>query len=181
MLHRAVTSASLLLAVSMPLLVRADAFDDLMKVQSAFQGATSWHADEHFSNGKTVTVDYSAPDRWRVQPSPEMAEVVIGNDVYMVRNGKATKLPMGGGMIRSMVQNAAFSVKSDVRQSAQDLGMQTLDGRSVHVYSYTVRGTPVTVYVDGNQLPVQSVVQDKKTTTTIRYSQYNQPISIEAQ
>jgi len=34
-----------------------------MKVQAAFQAATSWHAEEHFSNGKTTIVEYAAPAR----------------------------------------------------------------------------------------------------------------------
>jgi len=51
----------------------------------------------------------------------------------------------------------------------------------VHAYSYTVRDIPVTLYVGANSLPVQSVVQDKKMTTAINYSKYNEPISIEPQ
>jgi hypothetical protein len=50
--------------------------------------------------------------------------------------------------------------------------MQTVDGQSVHAYSYTVQGNPVTLYVD--------VVQNRNLTTTIKYSQYNAPISIQA-
>jgi hypothetical protein len=181
MLRTAVIRISIILAVFMPLAAFAEAYDDLMKVQAAFKNASSWHADEQFSNGRTVTVEYSAPDRWRIQSKPDITEMVIGNDVYMLHNGHATKLPFGGGMIRQIIQDAGFSVKDDIRQSARDLGMQTLDGQSVHVYSYTARDVPVTIYVGANSLPVQSVVQDKKLTTTIKYSKYNEPISIEPQ
>lgn len=162
-----------------PGVVFADAYNDLLKVETAFKSAKSWQADEHFSNGKTVTVEYSAPDRWRVRPSPDVTELIIGDDVYMVRNGHATKLPLGGGMIRKTIQDLGFSMKEDVRQSARDLGMQTLDGQSVHAYGYTVREVPVTLYIGANSLPVQSVVQDKKMTTIIKYSRYNERISIE--
>lgn len=160
---------------------RADAYDELMKVQAAFLSAKSWHAEEQLSNGKTVVVEYSAPDRWRTQPNPDTTEVIIGDDIYMIRKGKSTKLPFGGGMIRKAIQEAGFSVKDDVRATAKDLGMQTLDGRLVHVYSYVVHDTPVTIYVGSHDLPIQSTVQDKKGTTTIKYSKFNEPISIEAQ
>jgi hypothetical protein len=168
-----------LFAIAAPLALFADAYSDLMKVQDAFTNAKSWRAEEHFSNGKTTIVEYSAPDRWRVQPTPDVTELVIGNDVYMVRNGKATKLPFGGGMIKKIIQNIGFSVKDDIRQSARDLGMQTVDGQSLHAYSFTAHGVPETLYIGRNNLPVQAVVNDKKTTTTIKYSKYNAPISIE--
>lgn len=170
-----------LLALTAPLALFADAYGDLEKVQNAFMNAKSWRAEEHFSSGKTTIVEYSAPDRWRIQPSPDVTELVIGNDVYMVRNGHASKLPFGGGMIKKMVQSVAFSVKDEIKQSVRDLGMQTLDGQSVHVYSFTAHGVPETLYVGRNMLPVQAVVNDKKTTTTVKYSKYNTPISIEAQ
>lgn len=179
MLRRVAISALAVLPLLVPVAVFANAYDDLMKVQAAFQSAKSWHAEEHFSNGRTVIVDYAAPDRWRIQPSPGIAELVIGNDVYMVRNGHTSKLPLGGAMIREIIQNVGFSVSDDIKQSASDLGMHTLNGQSVHVYSYTTRGTPVTLYVDANWLPVQMIVRNKTLTTTITYSQYNAPISIE--
>ncbi len=181
MLRKVAIWAFVISAVLAAKVAFAGAYEDLLKVQAAFQAAKSWHAEEHFSNGKTTIVEYSAPDRWRVQPSPEITELVIGNDVYMVRNGRTTKLPFGGGMIRRMIERVGFSLKEEVRQSARDAGMQTLNGQSVHVYSYTMQGTPVTLYVNAQGLPVQSVVKDKKVTTTVEYSKYNAPITIEAQ
>jgi hypothetical protein len=180
MILKFATRALIMLAVLAPVMVFADASADLMKVETAFQNAKSYHVEEHFSNGRTVTVDYSAPDRWRIQPNPNITELVIGNDVYMVSKGRATKLPFGGMMVRKIIQHVGFSARGDIQRSARDLGMQTVGGQPVHAYSYTTHGTPVTLYVGANSLPVQSIVQDKKLTTTITYSKYNQPISIEA-
>src|ERR1700677_5014770 len=103
----------------------ADAYGDLKKAQAAFLNARSWHAEEHLSNGKTVAVDFSAPDRWRIEPTPAMTEVVIGNDVYMVQGGHSMKMPMGGMMISKMIKQFAISDDPEVKQSAQDLGTQT--------------------------------------------------------
>jgi hypothetical protein len=164
-------------AVLLPAVAFADAYADLLQVQTAFQDAKSWHADEHFSNGKTTTVDYVAPDRWRVQPASNITEIVIGDDVYMVSNGKVTKLPIGGGMIRNAIQR--YSLSADVKASVRDLGMQTVAGRSLHGYSYTVRGVPVTMYVGPDSLPAETVVRVSNGTTTIDYSGYNTPIAIQ--
>jgi hypothetical protein len=157
----------------------ADAYGDLMKAQAAFQSAKSWHAEEHLSNGKAVLVDYSAPERWRIQPTPTMTELVIGGDVYMVQNGRPMKMPFGGMMISRMIKHFQFSADEEVKKTAQDLGTQTLNGRTVHVYSYTVRGVPETLYVGGDSLPVQAVVKNSSVTTVISYSKYNEPITIE--
>lgn len=157
----------------------ADAYGDLMKCQSAFQAAKSWHADEHFSNGRTVTVDYSAGN-WRIHPTPTVTELVIGSEVYMVHNGRATKMPFGGFMVSHLIKSFQFSADSEIKQTARDLGTRTLNGEAVHVYTYTVHGVPETLYVGDDSLPVQAVVKDKKVTTIITYSKYNEPIAIEA-
>ena len=150
------------------------------KTRSADGQARSWHAEEHFSNGKTVKVDFVAPDRWRVQPTPKITELVIGKDVYMVRNGHPTRLPFGGGMVRKMIRKFSTRKMTDeMRQSLRDLGMQTLRGQPVHVYSFTSDNIPETLYVGSNHLPVQVIVHNKKQTTTIIYSKFNAPISIE--
>lgn len=174
--------ASMVLAVSLLLssVAFADAYGDLMKAQAAFLNARSWHAEEHFSNGRTVLVDYSAPGRWRIQPRPDMTELVIGSDVYMVHDGKPMRMPFGGMMISRMIKRFQFAADAEVKKTAQDLGTQTLNGRTVHVYTYTVRGVPATLYVGDDSLPVQDVVKDSSVTTVITYSKYNEPVDIEA-
>jgi hypothetical protein len=158
----------------------ADAYGDLQKAQAAFLNAKSWHAEEHFSNGKSVTVDFSAPDHWRIQPTPTMTEVVIGNDVYMIQGGRSMKMPMGGMMISRMIKQFQVSDDPEVKKTAQDLGTQTLDGRTVHVYSYAVHGVPETIYLGDDSLPVQAVVKNSSVTTVVTYSKYNETITIEA-
>jgi hypothetical protein len=167
-------------ALFLPVLALADPAGDLAKSITAFQQAKSWHAEEHFSDGKTVEVDYVAPDRWRVRPTPKVTELVIGKDVYMVRNGRATRLPFGGGMVRKMIRKFGTGTMTDeMRQSVRDLGMQTLHGKRVHVYSFTSQKIPETLYVGADHFPVQVVVHNKKKTTTITYSKFNAPSSIQ--
>jgi hypothetical protein len=159
--------------------VFASPYSDFMKAANAFMAAKSWYAVEHFSNGRTVTIEYVARDRWRIKPSPKVTELLIGSSIYMVRNGKSTRLPFGGGMVRKMIEKSRLQANGDIEQSIRDLGMTTVDGKSVHGYSYTANSIPVTVYVGADSLPVQTVEQDKKVTITIDYSNFNAPISIQ--
>lgn len=172
--------ALFVVALFLPVQAFAGPAGDFAKAIEAFQQAKSWHADEHFSNGRTVKVDYVAPDRWRVQPTSKITELVIGKNVYMVRNGHAMRLPFGGGMIRKMIRKLSTGKMTDeMRKSLRDLGMQTLNGHRVHVYSFTSQKIPETVYVGAGHLPVQVVIHDKKHPATITYSKFNAPISIE--
>ncbi|MGH9682183.1 MAG: hypothetical protein ACRD4S_01015 [Candidatus Acidiferrales bacterium] len=127
------------IAVLAPIVAMADVASDLQKIHDAFLAAKSFHAVEHFSNGKIVTVDYLVPDRWRIQPAPNVTELVVGNDVYMVRNGKSSRLPFGGAMINKTLDKfkASWAVDEEVKQSAKDLGMQTVNGKSLHGELYT--------------------------------------------
>ncbi len=166
-------------AIFMLLAAHANAYDDLQSMRTAFNAATSWHAVEKMPDGRTVTVDYAAPDRWRIV-NPAMTELVIGDQLYMVHGGKSTAMPsFMGGMVRKTVDAFRFGpYPDDVKTSAHDLGMRPLNGTMLHAYSYTSNGTPVTMYVGSNHLPVQSVVQTKSGTMTITYSAWNTPITI---
>lgn len=162
-----------------PVAVSANTVDDLAKMKAAFVAAKSWHATEQFSNGRTVTVDHVAPDRWRIQPAPNVTELLVGDTVYMVRSGKTTRVPIPGGMLRKTIDGFYMApVDDEIKQSARDLGMQSINGRTLHAYSFTTHGTPVTMYVGSDMLPVVSVVKDPKVTTTITYSEFNAPIDI---
>ena len=179
-MKRITVSVSVISSLLLSSAALADAYGDLMKAQAAFLNAKSWHAEERFSDGKLVTVDFSAPDHWRIQPTPTMTDVVIGNEVYMIQGGRSMKMPMGGFMVSRMIKQFQISADPEVKQTAQDLGTQTLNGRTVHVYSYSVRGVPETLYLGDDSLPVQAVVKNSSVTTVVSYSQYNQPINIQA-
>lgn len=166
--------AALLCAAALsPLEVAADPYGDLSQAFAAFNAAHSWHATEQFP-GNTITVDHVAPDRWRIAPTSNTTEVLIGNTAYM--NGH--EVPMIGGMIRSRLNNFQMPSPSDFRSSLKDLGWQTVDGMRVHGYSYTINGVAETMYIGTNHLPAQAIVQTSRGPMTITYSQYNAPITI---
>ncbi len=168
-------------AVSAAKPVIADTYGDLQAASAAFAAATSWHADEHMPNGMTVTVDYVAPNRWRIV-NPAMTELVIGNSAYMVRDGHTSAMPsMMAGMIQNTLSNFRVApIGDDVKRSARDLGTQSVDGRPSHAYSYRTHGTLVTIYLGANHLPIQSIVKTSRGPVTIVYSGWNSPIAIDA-
>lgn len=168
----------------------ASPYADLVQMRAAFFKATSWRIEEHLSGHGTLVVEYSAPDRWRFVPSGNLQEVIIGKDVYMVTSGHAMKLPPAYGtkIAKAMANKSksdplAGASKADLQKTARDLGMKTLDGRSVHVYSFVVRGIPETLYVGANRLPVRAIMKDVKIrgkliNVVADFSRFNQPIAI---
>ena len=164
------------LAAVAPLRVQADAYGDLVRTRNAFLAAKSWHGSEVMPDGRTVIVDYVAPDRWRISPTPKITELLIGDTVYMSTNGKTTKLPIPGGMLQQTI--AGFKnmpASADVKSSAKDRGTRMVGGQLVRVYTFTTKGVPATLYVGRSWLPVQNVVKTSQGNVTITYSRYNDP------
>jgi hypothetical protein len=175
MLSRAVSAACALAAILVPLTAAADAASDVDQVAAAFKAVHSFHAVEQLSSGHTILVDHVAPDRWRVQPSANVNEVVIGDSVYM--NGKLLPASVGQ-LVQSNLKSMAVMATDEVKRSVRDLGWQSVGGVRVHVYSFTANNVPETLYVGPNHLPVRAVVQIPNGTVTITYSRYNAPIVI---
>jgi hypothetical protein len=177
---RVIVSVTVLISFLMSSAVLADAYGALAQARTAMMAARSWHAEVHSSEGRTIQMDFSAPDRYRIQATPSMTEVMIGNEVYIVQNGRTMKLPMGGMNIAKMTQQFQVQDDPEMKKTARDLGMQTLNGIRVHVYSYSVQGSDQTLYLDSDSLPVQSVIKNGSRTTVVTFSKFNESISIEA-
>jgi hypothetical protein len=160
-----------------PSIANAGPVDDLEKVRAAANAQKSWRATMVLPGGKTDTIDYVAPDRWRTQHNG-VTTLVIGDSTYLIKNGKTEKLdiPAEEGPMISF----AGELGDDVKRSVRDLGVQTLNGQAVHVYSFTSEGILTTFYVGANNLPVQAVMRRPQGTgVTITFSQWNAPIHIE--
>lgn len=161
-----------------PLTSHADAYADLQQARDAFNAVHSWHAVEHMPNGHTVTVDHVTPDRWRIQMLPNMSEILIGGSLYLVHDGKTMHMPFVMPQIQQIVNQNWLAVGPEVKSTARDLGMQQVNGRSLHAYAFTSKGTPVKLYLSGDHLPAISVVTSDAGTVRIFYSGYNSPITI---
>ena len=161
-----------------PFAVHADAYTDLGKAKTAFDATHSWHAIEQMSNGHTVTLDHVAPDRWRIQMMPGMSEIMIGSDMYMVRNGQSMHMPMVMPQIQQMVNQDWLTITPEIKRTLRDLGMQTVNGTLLHAYSYSANGNTVALYLSSDHLPAVSVVHTSNGKVMITYSGYNTAITI---
>lgn len=161
----------------------AGAFRHLVRAEAALKQATSWHVVMQMPGGKTVTMDYAAPNRWRVRPAPNITEIIIGNDVYMDMAGHEMKLPAAyGAAIARTVHIHLFDTaqRAQVRRTLQDLGVQRLAGQAVHVYRYVLQGITQTWYVGAHDLPVRALLSGDGHTTVVQYSRYDVPVNIHA-
>lgn len=164
-----------------PLAAHADAYADLVQAKTAFEAVHSWHGVEQMSNGRTVIVDHVAPDRWRIQPMPNMTEILIGGDLYLVRDGKTMHMPFVMPQIQQIVNQDWLAVDPEIKSTAKDLGIQNVNGTMLHAYSFTAKGVPVTLYLDSHHLPARSIVTSSNGTVTVTYSEFNAPITISPQ
>lgn len=149
-----------------------DAYVSLERVAAAFNAVRAYHADERFSNGSRVSVDSIPPDRIKVVPSSGGGEIIIGNDFWVNERGTWRKLP---SFVARMVERKIDQYRHLMPQnvdpaSVKDLGMQVVDGKRLHAYSYVASGTPATMWVGANNLPVQVITTSRGITTTITYS-----------
>ncbi|MGH8278145.1 MAG: hypothetical protein ACRETQ_01055 [Gammaproteobacteria bacterium] len=165
-------------ALIVSLAAHADAYANLNQAKIAFDAVHSWHAVEQMSNGHTVTVDHVAPDRWRIQLTPSMTAIMIGNDMYMVRNGQSMRMPMAMPQIQQVVNQNWLVIDPEVKRTVRDLGMQKVNGVTLHAYSFTSKGTSVKLYLSSDHLPAVSVVTSSNGSATITYSKYNSAITI---
>ena len=160
----------------------AGPFAHLMRAELALKQATSWHVTEQLPGGKVFNMDYSAPNRWRVEPAPNITEVIIGSTVYMVTAGHVMQLPPSyAAMIARTVHIHMFDAadRAALRSTLRDLGAQALAGKPVHVYRYVLHGITQTWYIGAGHLPVQAILSSSRGREVVQYSRFGVPVSIE--
>lgn len=115
--------------------------DELHDAFAKFVAARSFHADTtDLKNGQVLSsVDFAAPDRYRVQPAKGPAQVVVGDTIYMDMGGKLTPIPVPG-MARMIAQYRDPQFVRDLESgvSVQALPDAEVDGEPAKVYAYTV-------------------------------------------
>jgi hypothetical protein len=122
------------------------------------------------------------PDRWRMDMQAggqTIRTVRIGDDLWMDMGGTMRKVSMPPG---SMDQWQDLVAQSEETMAVEFMGAEALDGRPAR--KYLLRQTEpepseVTVWIDAAGLPIQAIVEGeaegRATTTTIRYSRFNDP------
>jgi hypothetical protein len=162
-----------------PLIATANPYSDLQQAAAAYDSQKAIHADEQFSNGDLVQVDYIPTDRIRVSyPKRNMEDLIIGNAFWVSNRGKWTKLPsFAARIVTSKVAEYRHLLPNVDANSVKDLGMQNVGGKMLHAYSFVSGGAPATMWIDSNHLPQKTITSSKGITTTILYTYGNVSIS----
>ena len=147
-----------------------------------FLAAKSYHVTMTHSGAQAMTIqtDFVAPDRYRMQ-MPMGTQYIIGDTMVMSIQGRSIKVPMGKGTLTQW-RDPGNLAKSQATLTVTSLGSELVDGKPAK--KYRMRNTQPqpsesTMWIGGNGYPLQITVDGRAggthTTTTLRYSRFNDP------
>src|SRR5262249_9037568 len=134
--------------------------DALRKAAAAFAAVHSFHGTMQMPGGRNATMDFSAPNRYRMQMAGSET-IVIGSKTYMKMGGQWMSMPMSAvtqtlanmrhpADLQGYLENAKIS----------DLGPSTLDGMAMHRYHMqsTAGGNSIdsTIWIGPGDLPYRN-------------------------
>ena len=167
------------LAVASPKDELHEAFGKFLQVHRFRAEATDVKKGERVSS-----VEFVAPDRYRVKPVNGPANVIIGDTMYMDIGGKLTPIPVPGvSKMVAQYRNEDFLHEVESGMSVQALPDESVDGEAARVYAYTVTkpiksdakcwvsqktGMPLQIESSGSFMGHAS-------TTRVRYSGFDDP------
>jgi hypothetical protein len=176
---------ALFLCSFVPGAARADSTSDaLQRVAVSFSKLQSFRATMT-SGTMTDKLEYVAPDRYHIiiHTTRDMEEMIVGDTVYAKLGEQWMKLPMPGvtQMVAHFREPAAAAANIQTSK-VSDMGTTLLNGTPVHRYGVdSADGTHAVLWIGPHDLPLRVDVQGAdKRVTTILYSDFNTPITIEA-
>jgi len=172
------------LAVASPVLSAPK--DDLHAAFVKFIAQTSFKgsADASMMGHKVhSTIEFQAPDRYRIAAEGRPPSVIIGNQMYLNIGGRSMKMAMPAGMSLAQYRDASVLAQLEHGLAVEDEGMDSIGGAPAHKYRYTVtqpRPSTSTIWIGASSgLPVQlrttRPIDGKSVDTTISYSNYSDP------
>lgn len=171
------TAGLLLLAAA----AHAGAKDEIKAAIGKFTTARSYHVTmTHSGRQGSTEADFVAPDRIRMQ-MPMGTQLIIGDTMYVQVDGRTMKLPIPKGTLTQW-RDPAYIREHAATMSVKPLGVEMVGGKPAKKYLVSNTkpqpGTS-TMWIGGNGYPLQirvdSKVQGKSVSTTIRYSRFNDP------
>jgi outer membrane lipoprotein-sorting protein len=161
----------------------ADARADL---HAAFQknlSARTYRATmTDMTTGKAFsTVEFQAPDRYRIQASGTTSVIANGN-MYLLVNGKSMTVPLQPGMLEKFRSDAAWQQMEQDTQ-IQDAGMGVVGTEPAHKFHWVNTGKHPSsgdAWVGSKSGYVIQIVslQSKKGAVRVQYGDFNSAISI---
>ena len=160
--------------------------DEVRDAFSRFLAMTSFKADINSTSGKQKaksTVEFQAPDRYRITNDGQAANLIIGGTMYMNMNGSLMKIPMPGlKAMMTQYRNPDMLKELEVGVVVESLGTETINNQLAKKYRYTttqplVSNNILWVASNGNiiQIETSGSMRKKPFSTLIQYSQYNSP------
>ncbi len=142
-------------------------------------------------NNFTTTVEYVAPDRFRMT-TPMNETIIVGSDTYVKNpNSQWQKLPINANQMISSFRDPKIVEELRNNTSVKFLGTDSLDGMPVKIYQYTVKNafgtnmesTSKAWISASDSLPrkmeVEANVNGKPSKMLITYYDYNTDFKIE--
>ncbi len=160
--------------------------DELHAAFAKFLQAKSFRASvTDVKNGGVVsTMEFVAPDRYRIKPAKGPQSLVVGDTMYLDMNGKLIPMPVPGiGEKVAQYRNKDFLAEVESGMTVQALGDETVDGEPAKVYAYTVtkplKSDAKTWISQKSGLPIQiestGSFMGHTATTRVRYSGFDDP------
>lgn len=134
------------------------------------------------SNKVVSTVEFVAPDRFRVTPSGQAASLMIGDTMYLQAGGRSMKIPLPKNML-GKYRNEAVMADLEKGAAVESLGAGMVGAQAARKYRFTTAGKQAatsTVWVavsNGRvlQLETSGKAAGKPVSMRIRYSDFNSP------
>ena len=165
-----------------------DAREAVNASMARFRQLRSFHASMRIEGAPQGALqnemDFVAPDRYRMRmrgPGMEVTQTLVGDTMYMTHDGQTIEVPVPAGMMEKF-RDPAWMAKQQEGASFESQGRDTLDGQPAHkVLMRQTQPAPadVTLWLGDDGLPLQAIVrgeaEGRPTTTTIRYSRFDDP------
>lgn len=174
-----------LLFVALP--VAAAPKDDLHIAYVRFLAMKTFKAEIDTTTGKMnakSSVEFQAPDRYRISNNGQPPNLIIGNTMYMKINGSNMQIPMPG--LKDMLaqyRNPDMLKQLEADTAVESLGIENVGNQSAKKYRYTTSKPMVsnnimwvsTVNGDILQIETTGTMNKKSYRSLIQYSHYNSP------
>lgn len=162
----------------------ADPYAAVDAMRTAFAQVRSATAVEHFSSGDVATVNYNAPNRYRI--TTEKSEIVVTGDTeYAKRKGGQWVLSPHGAMHQEILKSVwqlAGRPGTDLHKLYKivPLGSKVVDGTAVRGYHLadTTGGYDETLWIGANDLPLEAQISMTGQTIDIHYADYNRSMLV---
>lgn len=127
------------------------------------------------------TMDFVAPDRYRIRTGEGMQQTIIGDDAYTTIEGRVMKLPIPVGKIVGQYRNEATLKQLEQGMTVSPAGSDSVDGEAADAYAYTITEpvkADVKVWISQKSgLPIQIESQGRfmgvKSTTRVKYYDFD--------